>query len=774
MSRSFLIPSLAALLLAAPSAVAQRSDAEARRGDSDLRRSAVVRAVEQIGPSVVNVSAERFVGRRPSFFDDDFPGGRSGRSESLGSGVILDATGIVVTNDHVVSGASKIFVTTADGRELEADLLGADADNDLAVLKVDGKGLKPVRLGLASDLMIGETAIAVGNPFGLSNTVTTGIVSALHRTVKGEGRTYTDFIQTDAAINPGNSGGALCNVLGELIGINTAIVGGANTIGFAIPVERVRRITDDLLRFGEVKAVWIGLRGTTVTADRNRPSSRGLGMRVRSVYPASPAEGAGVEPGDLVVSLNGKPVESREDFDTLLAAVAPGSPVTLEIRKGEKGPERHDEGGPRPRGPRARDPPARDRHLGRPGARRPRRHLGGPAVARGPQGAREGRRAPRRERAPGRDARGRRARLRAGLWPLGPRTRRREGRLRLQPDVRPRLKRVGEARREPPRYLRRRSSETTIPRRTSPPPHHSRAERRSPSVAAAKSAVKTGSSAKMTAAWTAGIRACAHVWTRVVTTDATIPIQRTARRSFGVKTRGRPSAAKNASGRPRNGVRRSRGGEDPEEREDDLAGRVGPHVVPRRGDPQLHEDDRVDERREEDEEVARVETLRPRRPRHEAETRGREDEPREVRSRRDLPVEDPGRDGRQGHREARDEGRLRGRREELADELTADSDGEEDTDEGAVLHESRRRSPPSGEDDEGSPPRPPYRRARKRRGGRLLQDELVDDERRAPDRRHEDEGGVGEERLAARGRPERSRPAIIRVRRRPAVIIAGP
>ena len=140
-----------------------------------------------------------------------------------------------MTNDHVISGASKIYVTLADGRELEAELLGADADNDLAVLKVDGKGLKPVRVGTTADLMIGETAIAVGNPFGLSNTVTTGIVSALQRTVKGEGRTYTDFIQTDAAINPGNSGGALCNVLGELIGINTAIVGGANTIGFAIP-----------------------------------------------------------------------------------------------------------------------------------------------------------------------------------------------------------------------------------------------------------------------------------------------------------------------------------------------------------------------------------------------------------------------------------------------------------------------------------------------------------------------------------------------------------
>ena len=338
MSRRFSPAAFAALLLAALPAPAQRPDLETRRADADPRRSPIVRAVEQIGPSVVNISAERFVGRRSTFFEDAFPGpgGRGRRSESLGSGVVLDASGIVVTNDHVVSGASKIWVTTSDGRELEAELLGADADNDLAVLKVEGKGLKPVRLGTTADLMIGETTVAVGNPFGLSNTVTTGIVSALQRTVKGEGRTYTDFIQTDAAINPGNSGGALCNVLGELIGINTAIVGGANTIGFAIPVERVRRIADDLLRFGEVKAVWIGVRGATVTAAGGRPSARSLGMRVRSVYPASPAEEAGVEPGDVVVSLNGRAVESREDFDTLLSAVPPGSPVVLEIRRGDK------------------------------------------------------------------------------------------------------------------------------------------------------------------------------------------------------------------------------------------------------------------------------------------------------------------------------------------------------------------------------------------------------------------------------------------------------
>ncbi len=151
----------AALSLAAPDALAQRAPGDARRGDDDLRRSSIVRAVEQIGPSVVNISAERLVRSRPGPLDFfGVPGERGRRSESLGSGVVLDASGIVVTNDHVISGASKIYVTTSDGRELEAELLGADADNDLAVLKVDGKGLRPVRVGTTADWMTGETASA--------------------------------------------------------------------------------------------------------------------------------------------------------------------------------------------------------------------------------------------------------------------------------------------------------------------------------------------------------------------------------------------------------------------------------------------------------------------------------------------------------------------------------------------------------------------------------------------------------------------------------------
>ncbi|MEO8587239.1 MAG: trypsin-like peptidase domain-containing protein, partial [Acidobacteriota bacterium] len=238
---------------------------------------------------------------------------------------------------HVISGASRIWVTTADGREFEAKLEGADADNDIAVLTVGAKNLKAAKIGTTQDLMIGETVIAIGNPFGLSNTVTTGIVSAVHRTVKGEsGRNYSDFLQTDAAINPGNSGGALVNVLGELIGINTAIVGGANTIGFAIPIDRARRVVDELLHYGEVKSVWLGLRGTSVSLGSERllrPGAHGGGLRVRSVYPGSPAARAGLVPGDVVVAIDGRAVEGRDDFDTALASAGTGRALALSFRR---------------------------------------------------------------------------------------------------------------------------------------------------------------------------------------------------------------------------------------------------------------------------------------------------------------------------------------------------------------------------------------------------------------------------------------------------------
>lgn len=300
------------------------------------RRSDIVEVVDKVSPAVVNISAEQIVRRRPSLVDEFFFGidPRPRRSQSLGSGVIIRAEGIILTNDHVISGASRIIATTKSGQELECDVVGSDADNDLAVLRVrNSRGnLATIRLGTSSDLLIGETIVAIGNPFGLSNTVTAGVVSALGRSVPGENqRMYTDFVQIDAPINPGNSGGPVVNIQGDMIGVATAIIGGAQGIGFAIPVDRARRIVDDLVRFGEVRAVWIGVRGQTLTSGSDELARPG-GFRVRSVTPASPAARAGIRSGDLIVSVDGTPINSREAFETALSTRGPGRPMRLLLR----------------------------------------------------------------------------------------------------------------------------------------------------------------------------------------------------------------------------------------------------------------------------------------------------------------------------------------------------------------------------------------------------------------------------------------------------------
>ena len=301
------------------------------------RRSDVVEVVEKVAPAVVNIAAEQIVRRRPSLFDDFFSGfePRARKSQSLGSGVLIDAKGVILTNDHVISGASRIVATTTSGRELECEIVGSDTDNDLAVLRVKKPGapLPAIKLGASSDLMIGETVVVIGNPFGLSNTVTAGVLSALGRSVRGNGnqRVYTDFLQIDAPINPGNSGGPVVNIQGELIGIATAIIGGAQGIGFAIPVDRARRIKDDLLTFGQVRAVWVGLRGRTLTSG-NGEEAKPRGFRVRAIAPDSPADRAGVKPGDIVVSVDGAPIDSKEAWDTALSTRGPGKVMNVVMR----------------------------------------------------------------------------------------------------------------------------------------------------------------------------------------------------------------------------------------------------------------------------------------------------------------------------------------------------------------------------------------------------------------------------------------------------------
>ncbi|HSM51228.1 MAG TPA: trypsin-like peptidase domain-containing protein [Thermoanaerobaculia bacterium] len=335
MPRRFL---LALLVLLATGPVPAAGGEAGSAGDG-ARRTAVVSVVERVSPSVVNISAEAIVREADPFFGRFF-GGRARRAQSLGSGLIVDASGLVVTNAHVIEGASRIAVTTLDGRELEAEVLGSDRGADLALLKVAGRGLPATPLGSSADLAIGETVLAIGNPFGLSHTVTSGVLSARGRSVPSESGelVYTDFLQTDASINPGNSGGPLVNLAGSVIGINTAIVQGASGIGFAIPADRARRVVEDLLRYGELQPLWTGLRLVTLDAELARregfPVARGA--YVEKVFAGSPAAGAGLAPGDIVVAVAGQPVLQREDVATAFSSSPPGTELALEVRRGEE------------------------------------------------------------------------------------------------------------------------------------------------------------------------------------------------------------------------------------------------------------------------------------------------------------------------------------------------------------------------------------------------------------------------------------------------------
>ena len=304
------------------------------------RRTPIVEVVEKVAPSVVNISTEQKVEnpyRNPFFgfgmFGDPFGGGDEEQVQnSLGSGVIVDAQGYILTNDHVVARASKIQVTLLDRRTFTAEVVGADAASDLALLKIEnGKGNFPaVKIGSSSDLMIGETVIAVGNPYGLSNTVSSGILSAIGRTVNTSGKQYSDFLQTDAPINPGNSGGPLVNILGELIGINSAILAQGQSIGFSIPVDRAKKIMGDLRASGSVRAVWLGFQVT----EPDPRKSRGVlpdGLIVNRVYTGSAADAAGIHAGDTLRKFAGRSITSQADVDTALATVNVGESVPVEI-----------------------------------------------------------------------------------------------------------------------------------------------------------------------------------------------------------------------------------------------------------------------------------------------------------------------------------------------------------------------------------------------------------------------------------------------------------
>ncbi|MGH0034452.1 MAG: trypsin-like peptidase domain-containing protein [Myxococcota bacterium] len=319
-----------------------------RADDPFLRRTATVRAVEKVGPAVVNITTERVVRRRSPFsgfsgdpfFDQFFrdffsPHSRSQTVQSLGSGVVIDREGRVITNEHVVARASRIRVSLADGREFEAQLVGADPNNDLAVLQVESDETLPwVAPGSSEDLLVGEPVIAIGNPFGLSNTVTTGVLSATDRSINTNGRTFHGFLQTDASINPGNSGGPLLNAEGTLIGINTAIYQGAEGIGFAIPIDVARRVVAELIEHGEVQPVWLGLDFQDLDPalqEVMRLPDGMAGALVNRVSKNSPAERGGIRRGDVVTHVDDHPVANARAFFEMLGTVTAGQDLHIAV-----------------------------------------------------------------------------------------------------------------------------------------------------------------------------------------------------------------------------------------------------------------------------------------------------------------------------------------------------------------------------------------------------------------------------------------------------------
>ncbi len=303
------------------------------------RRNAVVLAVEKAGPAVVNISTERIVRQtidpffefRDRFFDEMFRDffGRHARTfvqNSLGSGVVISDDGYILTNAHVVMRATKIKVTFRDKKQFDAVLINTDSERDIALLKIESKEPLPVvPIGTSSDLMIGETTIAIGNPFGLENSVTTGVVSATDRSIRaGDREVFSGLLQTDAAINPGNSGGALLNIRGELIGINTAIQAAAEGIGFAIPVDAALQSACNLLDYRVLRRIHIGI--TTVAAARE--------VRIDAVEPGSPAAAAKLRPGDVILALDSKPVSGEFCFRRLVMEHKPGDTVVFRVQRG--------------------------------------------------------------------------------------------------------------------------------------------------------------------------------------------------------------------------------------------------------------------------------------------------------------------------------------------------------------------------------------------------------------------------------------------------------
>jgi serine protease Do len=332
------------------SASPETSEAQAtRRPDpspqaiSNQRRTAITEAVARISPTVVTVQTEA-VQQVASFFGRQT---REQTSSGIGSGFVFRADGVILTNAHVVAGATRISVATRDGQTYAAKLLGADELNDLAVLQIPARGLPVASLGSSRGLLIGEWAIAIGNPYGfvLNNnepSVTAGVISAVGRnlTARSEGGgVYVDMIQTDASINPGNSGGPLVNALGEVIGVNSSIyspTGSSVGIGFAIPIDRARRVAEDLIAHGKPRQPWIGVRLIAPSTDPSDRTGSVRGAVVDVVTPDSPAAAAGIRKGDVIIRSRERTIRNAFDWEAEQLELRVGNTAQLTIRRGAR------------------------------------------------------------------------------------------------------------------------------------------------------------------------------------------------------------------------------------------------------------------------------------------------------------------------------------------------------------------------------------------------------------------------------------------------------
>jgi len=315
----------------------------------------IVNAVERVGPAVVQIETSRTVRTRaPAIFNDpffrqffgDMPLPPSNRvQQGGGSGFVIQSSGLILTNAHVVAGANQVKVTLKDGREFQGKVLGADTLTDVAVVKVQASNLPTVTLGNSDRLRPGEWAIAIGSPLGLDNTVTMGIISATGRRSAQVGvpDKRVGFIQTDAAINPGNSGGPLLNQQGEVIGMNTAIIGGAQGLGFAIPINTAQRIADQLVTRGRVEHPYLGIRMVTLTPElkrrinqdpnRNVIVQEDRGVLVAQILRNSPAAKSGLRVGDVIQRMNGQGITAADQVTQIVEQSAIGSPLQMEVRR---------------------------------------------------------------------------------------------------------------------------------------------------------------------------------------------------------------------------------------------------------------------------------------------------------------------------------------------------------------------------------------------------------------------------------------------------------